>query len=187
MLVFECLDTYAEVYLNGKLAGRAENMFIPHRFEVQQLLKSGENRLEVYFHSAVERTKGCKERSHAFTGERLYTRRIQCTYGWDWTERFVTCGISGPCYIAFENAPAAQSVYIYTAQIDSFGAEMVCDIQFKNLTEGVLYTLTVTDPDGKTVYQKQRYTEEPEQREVFAWPSRSFGSQTAPAASRFTG
>lgn len=183
VLVFECLDTYAEVYLNGKLAGRAENMFIPHRFEVQQLLKSGENRLEVYFHSAVERTKGCKERSHAFTGERLYTRRIQCTYGWDWTERFVTCGISGPCYIAFENAPAAQSVYIYTAQVDSFGAEMVCDIQFKNLTEGVLYTLTVTDPNGKTVYQKQRYTEEPEQREVFClakpqlWEPNGTGSQ----------
>lgn len=168
VLVFECLDTYAEVYLNGKLAGRAQNMFVPHRFNVQKLLKCGENKLEVYFHSAVQRTQGCKERSHAFTGERLYTRRMQCTYGWDWTERFVTCGISGPCYLAFDAAPAAQSVYIYTSQLDAFGAEVVYCLRFKNLTAGVQYALTVTDPDGAVVYQKQRYTEEPEQREVFS-------------------
>ena len=92
-LCFEGLDTYCDIYLNGIYLASCENMFVPHKFDVSKHLKCGENLLEVYFRTPIYAGKGRKKLLAAFTSERLYTRRIQCTYGWDWTERFVTCGM----------------------------------------------------------------------------------------------
>ena len=165
MLVFECLDTYADIYLNEQLVGSAENMFITHRFPVDGKLKQGDNALRVVFHSPVERVKGTPDRSAAFSKGRLYTRRIQCTYGWDWTMRFVTCGIEKSCYLEFDNCPRAADTYIYTDQVDEFGALLVCDTQFIHYEKGLTYTITLTDPQGSVVYTNTRYCEESWHRE----------------------
>ena len=50
-LVFEGLDTYADVYLNDEKVLAADNMFRRWRTEVKWLLRPGENVLKVYFHS----------------------------------------------------------------------------------------------------------------------------------------
>ena len=57
-LVFECLDTYADIYLNGESIGTCDNMFISHRFEISDKLINGENTLTVYFHSPVKTVEG---------------------------------------------------------------------------------------------------------------------------------
>ena len=165
VLVFECLDTYAEVYLNDCLVGSAENMFIAHRFAVDGKLQKGDNTLRVVFRSPIERTKDTPFRPAAFSQGRLYTRRMQCTYGWDWTMRFVTCGIEKSCYIAFENCPRAADTYVYTEQVDEFGAQLVCDTQFVGFEKGLTYTLTLEDPQGNCVYANTRYCEERWHRE----------------------
>lgn len=41
ILVFEGLDTYCDIYLNGEKIGSADNMFIPHKFSVNGILKQG--------------------------------------------------------------------------------------------------------------------------------------------------
>ena len=43
VLVFEGLDTYAEIYLNGANMGETKDMFIPHKFNVSSWLKPKEN------------------------------------------------------------------------------------------------------------------------------------------------
>ncbi|MBR0340220.1 MAG: glycoside hydrolase family 2 protein, partial [Alistipes sp.] len=53
-LVFEGLDTYADVYLNDKLLLSADNMFRSWRIDVKPHLREGENTLKVYFHSVVK-------------------------------------------------------------------------------------------------------------------------------------
>lgn len=164
-LVFECLDTYAEVYLNEHLVGSADNMFITHRFLVDGKLKQGENTLRVLFHSPVQRVKDAPDRSAAFSKGRLYTRRMQCTYGWDWTMRFVTCGISKSCYLEFDNCPRAADTYIYTEQVDEFGAQLVCDTNFVHYENGLTYKITLEDPRGNMVYANTRYCEESWHRE----------------------
>lgn len=164
-LVFECLDTYAEVYLNDCLVGSADNMFITHRFPVDGKLREGENTLRVMFYSPIQRTKGIPPRVASFTKERLYTRRMQCTYGWDWTMRFVTCGIEKSCYLVFDNSPRAADTYVYTEQIDEFGAQLVCDTQFVGYEKGLTYTITLEDPQGNPVYANTRYCEESWHRE----------------------
>ena len=164
-LVFECLDTYADIYLNDHLVGSADNMFITHRFAVDGKLDQGENTLRVVFCSPIQRTKGIPPRVASFTKERLYTRRMQCTYGWDWTMRFVTCGIPKSCYLVFDNSPRAANTYIYTEQVDEFGAQLVCDTQFLGYEKGLTYTITLEDPQGNPVYTNTRYCEESWHRE----------------------
>ena len=51
-LEFDGLDTYCDVYLNGRRIGSAENMHIPHEFKVDRYLIVGENTVEVRFPSA---------------------------------------------------------------------------------------------------------------------------------------
>lgn len=46
-LVFEGLDTFATVYLNGVELGSTDNMFISHSFEVTRELNKGKNVLAV--------------------------------------------------------------------------------------------------------------------------------------------
>ena len=46
-LVFEGLDTVTQIWLNDKLIGKTDNMFIEHRFDVTSLLKSSDNILIV--------------------------------------------------------------------------------------------------------------------------------------------
>ncbi|MEJ2506845.1 MAG: hypothetical protein P8Y81_11355, partial [Ignavibacteriaceae bacterium] len=46
-LVFEGIDTVADIYLNGKCIGKSENMFLRYEFNVTRLLKSGKNILEL--------------------------------------------------------------------------------------------------------------------------------------------
>ncbi|MGL4781212.1 MAG: glycosyl hydrolase 2 galactose-binding domain-containing protein, partial [Bacteroidales bacterium] len=50
-LVFDGLDTYADVYLNDSLIIKADNMFRQWRKDVTPLLKNDSNVLRVYFHN----------------------------------------------------------------------------------------------------------------------------------------
>ena len=54
VLEFEGLDTYADIYLNGSLLERTDNMFVGYTLPVKEVLRKGENRLQVYFHSPIK-------------------------------------------------------------------------------------------------------------------------------------
>ena len=66
-LVFDGLDTYATVKLNGREILRSENMFLPQRVNVKNWLKpeGQENELSIVFDSAIKiaKRKGNKRKS----------------------------------------------------------------------------------------------------------------------------
>ena len=76
-------------------------MFIPYEFNVDGVLKQGSNKLVVSFRSPIKEVESREKLPGSFTTERLRTRRMQCTYGWDWVARFVTCGIWRDVYLDF--------------------------------------------------------------------------------------
>ncbi|HNW91135.1 MAG TPA: glycoside hydrolase family 2 protein [Bacteroidales bacterium] len=101
VLVFEGLDTYARVYLNNTLIIIADNMFRRWSADVKQLLKKDSNELRVIFESAVNKGKD-QVASHPYTlpgDEKVFIRKAQYQFGWDWGPRLVTCGIWRPVYI----------------------------------------------------------------------------------------
>ena len=61
-LVFEGLDTYADIYLNDILIGSADNMFIPHSFDVAGILNKGDNTISVRFRSPIREVEGLENR-----------------------------------------------------------------------------------------------------------------------------
>ena len=94
-LIFEGIDTYATIFLNGKQILQCDNMFRSWNVNVKPYLKIGENTLEVTFEPAVKRGKTeAAKLPYTLPGdERVFTRKAQYQYGWDWGPRFVTCGI----------------------------------------------------------------------------------------------
>ena len=53
-IVFYGLDTYADVYLNHHCILRGDNMHRTYRCNVKDILKEGDNVLEVYFNSPIK-------------------------------------------------------------------------------------------------------------------------------------
>ena len=160
-LVFEGLDTYCEIYLNGEHIGGARNMFVPHEYFVGGKLKAKDNELRVAFRSPINETKDMPERRAAFAKDRMYTRRMQCTYGWDWVDRFVTCGIHKSVYIRYGNDMYVESAYIVTENIDSFSAQIRTELDLKNYELGGLAEVEIIDPDGDTIINESVYSAEP--------------------------
>ncbi len=95
-LVFDGLDTAAEIILAGESVGRTRNMHRGYRFDVTG--RTGA--LEVRFTSAYEEA----DRVRALTGERpnvypepfQYIRKMACSFGWDWGPTVVTAGMWRP-------------------------------------------------------------------------------------------
>ncbi len=53
LIIFEGLDTIANVTINGHLIGTSDNQFRRHIFRIERSLKSGRNEIEVQFSSSV--------------------------------------------------------------------------------------------------------------------------------------
>lgn len=182
-LVFEGLDTYADIYLNGTLIGCVDNMFISHTFEVSSLLRKGENVVSVHFRSPVREVEGLEKRDGAFTTERMHTRRIQCTYGWDWVARFVTCGIWRNVYLDLTDGFKVKGAYIYTEHILDNSAQIVVEAEFENYEGGNIVEIEIINPSGQSVYRHRRYCKEPFLKEyidlpnAFLWYPAGYGDQ----------
>lgn len=104
-LTFEGLDTYADIYLNGSLLKRTDNMFVGYSLPVKEVLRKGENRLQIYFHSPIKQTLPQWEtdgfdypadNDHSKTRVSIYSRKAPYSYGWDWGIRLATSGIWRP-------------------------------------------------------------------------------------------
>jgi len=159
-LVFNGLDTYADIMLNDIPIGSVENMFISHRFDVSRVLRTGENTLSVYFRSPVREVQGREEYPGAFTCERMHTRRIQCTYGWDWVARFVTCGIWRDAYLECADGFEIKNTYIYTENICGDLAQIVVEAELENYEDGSFIELNIKAPDGETIYNHRYFCKE---------------------------
>jgi len=92
---FEGLDTYAKVYLNDSLIITANNMFRTWKADVKRFLKKDSNLLYIYFESAEKKGVAMASKMpYKLPGdEKVFTRKAQYQYGWDWGPRLITCGI----------------------------------------------------------------------------------------------
>jgi beta-mannosidase len=94
-LRLEGLDTYADVYVNGKLLLKADNMFRQWDLDCSSILKLGENDLLIRFHptSKIEKQKASSLPYTLPDNQRVFTRKAAYQYGWDWGPTLVTAGI----------------------------------------------------------------------------------------------
>lgn len=111
-LEFNGLDTFATVYLNGKVVLEADNMFLKWIVSAKSNLKKDNNHLKIIFHSAVQKGKAdAKKLPYVLPeNERVFVRKAQYQFGWDWGPRFVTAGIWQKVQLKFWNAAKIENV-----------------------------------------------------------------------------
>lgn len=151
---FGCLDVECDIFLNSIKVGSADNMFIEHSFCVDRALKNGENEIQIVFYAHTKRTAAMPQLHGAFTKERLHKRRMQCTYGWDWVERFVTCGIEKEVCLIKKEKCELDDVYVFTKSADADTAQIVIDTHFEGICYDVYAEYTISDPNGITIFKK---------------------------------
>lgn len=158
-------DVYARVSVNGSEIGSLDDMFHPWSFSLKGLLRQGANEIRVAFRPPVAETEGLPPRPGAFTVERLYTRRIQCTYGWDWVDRFVTMGLWKPVEIRRAAPdlpfPRRDGIYIRTESLNPFSAKLGLTLSYPSVSGRAWVGITVRSPEGKPVFEKRRRLLEP--------------------------
>lgn len=151
VLRFEGLDTYAEVLLNGIAVGKTDNMFIPHEMEVSGVVRQGTNTLEVRFTPIAEAIAGQPVGKYVslFSPERVFVRRMQCGFGWDWVHRFVSAGIWRPVRLTTYHGARITDVFVHTHSISGPGVELAVEGEVENRTGAPLQVfLEFFGPDG---------------------------------------
>lgn len=121
ILIFEGLDTYADVYLNDTLILEASNMFITWKCDVSEVLINGENKLHLLFRSPIlEVTEKAKavgihypaENDHSEEHLSVFTRKAPYHFGWDWGPRFVASGVWRPIWLKFYDQATIEEVQV---------------------------------------------------------------------------
>jgi len=150
-LVFEGLDTYAQVYLNDSLILVTDNMFRQWRKDCATILKPQKNSIRVIFSSAVKtaKQKSSEAKIKIPGGEWAYSRKAAYHYGWDWGPRFVTCGIWKSVYIYQQNDIEINDPSINTINISDKNALMSICFEYSVLKDGY-YSIQLVDTVAKT-------------------------------------
>lgn len=113
-LEFNGLDTYASVFLNSQLLLEANNMFRTWNIDVKNKLKKGANSLQIIFYSSSKKGKELSSQL-PYTlpeKERVFVRKAQYHFGWDWGPRFVTAGIWKKVQLHFSNQAQIENCLI---------------------------------------------------------------------------
>jgi len=118
-LVFDGLDLYAQVFVNGRLAGESKNAFVPASVDVRRLLQAGRNELLVRLTAgselALDETRSGQGQAprpnraisgavpnpmrdgdlygHRNWAGKKWLRKPQFSYGWDWVDALPNIGI----------------------------------------------------------------------------------------------
>ena len=166
-LVFEGLDTYAEVRLNGHKIFETDNMFCQWRTDCTPFLIPGKNQLQVYFHSPINRDlpKLAKlgyqppavsdESERGGLGDKkvsVFARKAPYHYGWDWGPRLVTSGIWRPVYLECWDRVRIRDMQIVQESLTDTRAKLTARFEIEADYEGEA-SLTLKTESGKWIKQ----------------------------------
>lgn len=170
-LVFEGLDTYADVYLNDECILKADNMFRRWSIPVRQYIREENNILKVYFHSPVKidvpkwdalpyqypASNDQSENGGLFNKKiSIFARKAGYHYGWDWGPRLVTSGIWRPVYIRAWSDSRINDVFIEQKEVGAGRAVIAGHVELdadKDM-DGVLVTIT-DEATGRVLGERQ--------------------------------
>lgn len=117
-LKFEGIDTFSEIYLNGRLLATTDNMLIPYEFDVSDYLLCGKNQIIVHIKpTSIESRKypiGAGAFNHnKYNADSLTVRKAPHMYGWDIMPRALSGGIWRSVSIIKKPAERFDEFYLY--------------------------------------------------------------------------
>lgn len=126
-LVLDGLDCNAWIYINGKLIGEHYSAFRPFVKDIKECVKPGNNTIVIRLTDGLdqvskddlEKLKGYipvdavrPERSES---RRVFVRKAQYSWGWDWSPESSTTGITGDAFIRFVYSDYIEDVSVRVA------------------------------------------------------------------------
>ncbi len=158
-LVFDGLDTYTTVLLNGTELGKTDNMFIEHRFDVGGMVRAGKNELVVRIRSphAREVDKAPQDYPAAFDSQRLFDRKMQCSYGWDWAPRIVNVGIWRSVRLEPARPARIEDVFAKVVSLNPEFSRVEVDVE--SCAVGCEIVVCMKGRDGQLVVRSQAAAE----------------------------
>ncbi|MDY7102838.1 MAG: glycoside hydrolase family 2 protein [Actinomycetota bacterium] len=121
-LVFDGLDTIAEVELNGEVLGTTANMHRTYRFDVGRTLRAGPNELVVRFAAPTNHAAALRDElgdlPNPYGEPYAFIRKMACNFGWDWGPRLTTSGIWRPVGLETWSGARAAAVRVATTVED---------------------------------------------------------------------
>jgi beta-mannosidase len=128
-LIFRGLDTFATVWLNGEKLGEHHNMFREASFDVSDRVRRGQNTLAVLFDRPLDHVGEGHPDQWGRNPERVFMRKAQFGFGWDWGPRLPTVGIWRPVELRRECCATIDGVHFYTLDIDPAAERAVVAVQ----------------------------------------------------------
>ncbi len=146
-LNFEGLDTYASVFLNDSLILETNNAFRSYEIDIKPFVKQN-NKLHVVFKKAsyFEDEAADKLNYQLPEGQRIYTRKPQFHYGWDWAPTLKTSGIWKPITLSTWDNLKIDDVFIVQNSLDDQLANLTAQIEFKTTySDELTFEILVND------------------------------------------
>lgn len=158
MLCFDGLDTFATVWLNGQQIHHSDNMFIPYRIDVASWLQEGANELLIVFESALRHGKEREAEYGKYAvwngdASRVYVRKAQYHYGWDWGPTLLTAGPWQPVYLEVYRARISD-LYCPIALDDDLSharIQVQASCELSHAIQQTMLHLSLYGPDGTKI------------------------------------
>jgi beta-mannosidase len=155
-LVFEGLDTYCTVWLNGEPLLSSDNMFVPHRVPVRGQLRPGRNQLLLCFEPPLAQARAVEAvhgKRALWNGDsaRLHARKAQYHFGWDWGPELL---VSGPWRAVRRHGWSVRLDEVACrTQVDVAARRATLRVQARVLgaVAGARCVVELLDPQGRSV------------------------------------
>ena len=138
-LLFDGLDVFSEIYLNGNLVLKTDNMFIPYEIGTE-LLHEGRNEILVHVLPMLIEAKktpcSAGEIAMSYNYPSLNVRMAAHMLGWDITPRIIHAGIWRPVYLVTHPKNHIFETYLYTLR---------ADVKSKNATLCLFYNTEINE------------------------------------------
>ena len=160
-LVFEGLDTFAEVFINEQSALQADNMFRRWRVPAKTLLKPGPNTLRIVLRSPVTSmipkvkplpyilpsisTLNTGNEDNVATAP--YTRKAPFNYGWDWGPRYITIGIWKPVRLEMWDVLRIEDFHIQQQKVTADAAVLSAELEI-DASQPATATIAITQDNA---------------------------------------
>ncbi len=138
-LCFDGIDTIADIFVNGQLVGKCDNMLIPWEFDSTGL-RVGENEILIHITPAHIAARAyplpVSSHHHACGYDSIWIRKAPHMYGWDIMPRALSGGIWRSCRVEQRLPDRIDDLFVYTHDLSA---------DHKRGTFGFFWNLTVSE------------------------------------------
>lgn len=142
------IDYTASIYLNDIKLGKSENMHVPFKAMIDDILRE-QNLLEIQIENAPQ------EHGQIGYTSQTRTQKSRFNYKWDWCVRMIGMGVDRPVYVEEFGASAIEYLNVRQEQLTDGSYRLYADAElfgFEEAEQTVTFTL---ERDGKTTASVQ--------------------------------